>query len=469
MVGKNLFKKSILYFIGNLSSKVLSVLLIPIYAYFVTSDDLGYFDFSQTIMGIISPIIILAIWEAILKFILSEDDIRVKQKVITTSTIFSIVMSIIFTIFTFIFFTIYDHQLEYLSMVIAMIVIHSLVYVWQYYARAYEKNKLFVVSGIISTIVNFLFVILLVVLLNMGFLGLVIAYNVGQISIILIIERRLSILKNIKLKDFDCNLMKRMLQFSSPLVLNLISSWLISGFGRFIITIKLGTGENGIYSFANRFSLLITMIGTVVTMAIIEEAILSVKKNGIDKDFNKALEGLFKIFQYISLLAVPAIVIFYEFISNTVYYSSLVYAPWLLIFAVMITMASNIGSIFQAINKTKYQFFTTLAGALVTVIISLILINELGLMGVIIGQILGASTMMFSRYILVNKFVTVKINWIPIFFRMAIFILTVVICLNTHIYTNIIIEFLLIIIISVTNRDLLTNSVQAVKEKIRKE
>src|SRR5690606_36744450 len=98
MLSNNIVKKSGIYFIGNLSSKIMSALLIPIYAFYVNSDDLGYFDFSQTIMGVISPIIILAIWEAVLKFVLSEDDTKIKKKIMTTSAVFSLIMAIVFII-----------------------------------------------------------------------------------------------------------------------------------------------------------------------------------------------------------------------------------------------------------------------------------------------------------------------------------------------------------------------------------
>lgn len=452
MVNKSLIKKSGLYFVGNLSSKIMSALLIPIYAFYVSADDLGYFDFSQTIMGILSPIIILAIWEAILKFVLSEDDISIKRKIMTTSALFSIIMAIVFILGAIVFNLIYEQSIKYISLIIAMIALHSLVYVWQYYARASANNKLYVIAGILSTMVNFLFVIILVIFMKMGLLGLLLAYNIGQFSIIIIIEKQIGVIRNLKLRDFEFGILKKMILFSSPLVLNLISAWIISGFGRLIVTKELGTEANGLYSFANKFSLLITMIGTVVTMAIIEEAILSVKTKGLDSNFNKTLEQLFKVFQSFALLAMPAIVMFYTIISNTDYYNSLIFTPWLLLYAVTNTMASNIGSVFQAISKTKYQFITTMLGGIVTVVVSICFIESLEITAVIIGQILGALTMMISRYILINKFIVMKINWRPIILRTFIFVVVTLICLNTSLLISILIELLLVGVTVFINR-----------------
>ena len=61
-------KKTSIYFIGTLSTKMISVMLVPIYAYFVAVSDLSDYDYFATIASTLSPIVFAAIWEAILKF-----------------------------------------------------------------------------------------------------------------------------------------------------------------------------------------------------------------------------------------------------------------------------------------------------------------------------------------------------------------------------------------------------------------
>ena len=452
MSNNSLIKKSGIYFIGNLSSKMMSAILIPIYAFYIDTNDLGTYDFSQTIMGILSPIIILAIWEAVLKFLLSEEDLFKQRKIISTSAIFSIGMSIVFILIAIIYKQIIAINIRYFEMIIIMIVLYTLVHLWQYYARGTSNNKLYVLAGVVSTIVNFVCIIIFVVIFKMGLLGLLLAYNIGQISIIVVIENKLKLISKLKIKDFEFSILKRMLIFSSPLVLNLTFSWFISGFGKTIITLRLGPEANGLYSFANKFSLIVSMIGSVITMAIIEEAILSVKSKEIDGNFSKTLQKLFLIFLSIAILAVPAIIIFYKVISGTDYYDSLVYAPWLLIYAVASTMASNIGSVFQAIEKTQYQFITTLLGGAATIIISWALIGKFGIFAVVFGQIVGALTMMISRYILINHFITMKLDWKPIILLSIIFITVVIVALNTHFIVSILIEIVTLLLIFKYNK-----------------
>lgn len=455
MVNRSLIKKTGIYFIGNMSSKIMSVLLVPIYAFYISANDLGTYDIAKTIMGIISPIIVLAIWEAVLKFIMIENREIEKRKVSTTIAIFTLTMCLLFSMVSFFYIKFFSNSLEYIELIITMVILNALVQVWQYNARAWGKTKIFVISGVLSTIINFLFVILFVVLFKMGLLGLLWAYNIGQLSIIVLIECKIGVIQKIKLKDFSFDLLKKTLLFSSPLVFNIISAWFISGFGRLLITSKIGTEANGLYSFATNFSQIIGMIGAVVTMAIIEEAILSVKKNEINKNFHKTIESLFFIFQSIALFSIPIIVVFYTFISKTNYSSSLYFVPLLLVYSVINIMAANIGSIFQAINKTKYQFYTTMIGGIVTFFISSIFIGNIGVYSIIIGQIFGALTMLITRYKLANKFIILKVNWKPILFMTFIYIVTVIIVLNVNIVMAIVIELLILCIYGYIYRNII--------------
>ncbi|GMK38140.1 hypothetical protein PCCS19_11940 [Paenibacillus sp. CCS19] len=466
MLSKGLVRKSGLYFIGNFSSKIMTSLLIPIYAFYINADDLGYFDSNQAMMGILSPIIILAIWEAVLKYILIENDVNIKRKIVTSSALFSFVISIILLLGIALFDAIYDFEVKYFGLVAAMIILNSCVYLWQYYARAFKYNKLFVVSGILSTLVNFIFVIILVVTMKMGLIGLLLSYCAGQVATIITIEIKVRVVRMFKFSDFDIKWVKRMIAFSLPLVLNLTSAWLISGFGRLIITAKLGVYENGLYSFANKFPLVITMIGSVITMAIIEESILSVKSKKRGEDFGRTIESLFKIFQSIAIMAVPAIVVFYYFISKTEYHESLIYVPGLLVYAVANTMASNMGSMFQALDKTKYQFLTTAIGGLVTVVLAVCLIDKIGIPAVIAGQVSGAIAMLMLRYFLVQRFTVFKVKWSPILIMAIVFCTVAMICLNTNVMISVLVEILILGWIIYLNRKFVMLGWETIKSKV---
>lgn len=455
MRNKNLLKKSGIYFIGNLSSKIMSALLIPIYAFYINAEELGYYELSKTMMGILAPIIVLAIWEAILKYVLSESNKFKQKKIISTSAIFTIAALLLFVILAFIYYMINGEEITYFGLIVTMIGLYTIATVWQYYARATANNRLYVTSGILSTVVNFTGVILLVVVLDLGLLGLILSYILGQLSMVLLIDKKLKIIRTLNFKEFDFAILKGMLIFSVPLVFNLTSAWFISGFGRLIITYNMGNNANGLYSFSNNFSMIINTIGAVVTMAVIEEAILSMNNTQSTEEFSETLQDIYIAFQTIGILSLPFISIFYEFLSSTDYSNSLIYVPGLLFYAITNTMASNVGSVFQAIGKTKYQFLTTALGGLMTFLISVILINHIGIFAVILGQIIGAVTMLISRYLFVNRFSSLELNWVPILNLYLVFLVLSIITINSHFIINLIIGLVLIGVVIYKNKEII--------------
>lgn len=454
---KNLFNKAGMYFIGNLSSRILSTLLVPIYAFYVSTAALGSYDYTKTLMGIISPIMVVAIWEAILKFILSQDDDIIIKKVISTTVLFSAGTSFLFLLISIAVKSITKINVEYYYLIIFMIIVHSAVYIWQYIARSSNLNKIYVIAGVLSTFTNFISVMIFVMFLDWGLLGLYLSYILGQISIIIVIERRMKILSQISFEHFDLNILRTLIRYSAPLVLNIISAWFVTGFGKIIVTTKMGTEANGLFSFANNFSLLISMVGTVVTMAIIEEVILAVKNQEIDKTFGELMQKLFQVFLIIGIVGLPMIVIFYEYIKNTDYYSSLVFVPWLILYSIINTMSSNIGSIFQAMDKTEMLFSTTLFGGATSFAVSYFLIDYLGITGVIIGQILGVMLMFLLRYKMAKKLIKVTLKWKQIIQYLLLFVILSIIVLRVKIYAVLIIEIAVVILLLTKYKYLWTN------------
>jgi O-antigen/teichoic acid export membrane protein len=467
MEKKIIAKKSLLYLIGNFSSKILSSLLIPLYAFKVSSSDLGTFDNAQSWMNVVIPIVFIAIWESILKFVLSEEDDSMMRKIISSSLVFILSTSLFFSVMAVIY-NLTFRRIENIYFIVPMMLFGGLAQIWQYYARALKKNFVYVISGVVSTTVNVVFIILFLCIFNLGAKGLFIAYTISQLSVILTVEITVHILHFLSLEDFDIKILRKLLLFSSPLVLNLISGWLISGFGRIVITQFIGTFANGLYSFANKFAILISTLGSVISMSIIEESILSAKNEEFDKRFTQVMETVFNIFQSLIILAIPAIAIFYYIIRVTEYYSSLSFTPLLLIYAVLMTMSTNVGAIFQVVSKTKYQFITTALGAVVTVVLSLCFINILGVLSVIIGQVVGAVMMLISRYIFANRYVNLRIHWRPIIMKLLVFIVISLICINSSLVMSCLILVIATIYVAIINKQYIIFLIQFLRERANK-
>ena len=154
-------------------------------------------------------------------------------------------------------------------------------------------------------------------------IGLSISYIMGQVIIVILIEYKVKIIKRFNYKRIDLGELKSMLIYSVPLVLNITSLWLLNGFGRVIIVNKLGAEANGLYTFALKFGSLVSIIGSVIGMAMCEEAILKINDPDISEFFSDVNTRLFRLFLSICILMAPAITVFYYIIGGTEYFSSL--------------------------------------------------------------------------------------------------------------------------------------------------
>lgn len=454
MKNDSLIKKSLMYMIGNFSSKILSALLIPLYAFYISSADLGYFDYLQTLTSMLSPIVVLAIWESILKFALSEESEMEKQKVVNNGLFFSFCMLFFFLLLGILFKHVFFNNFNKYYLFLLMTFMFILGQVLQYVSRALQKNKVFVISGIISTIINFLFVIALVVFGKKGIDGLLVSYILGQLSISIYIIFSIKLHQLIKFKNIDYILMLNMIKYSAPLVLNLISVWSLSGFGRFLITNNLGVEANGLYSFAFKFSLLISMVGSVVNMAFIEETILTVKSSDFILNYEKQVINIATLFFNICVLALPIILVFYNFLESTDYYKTYIYIGPLILYAFYNILSTNIGTIFQAHGQTHILFLTTMFGAAINIIISVLLINVLGIWAIVLAQLIGSIVVSFTRYYLAYKKYRVNVYSFKLFVMTLIYLVIYFVSFKINLLGNLILATVFFVYIVYTYKNL---------------
>lgn len=453
MENKNIVKKSVLYLIGNFSSKILTSLLVPIYAFYVSTKTLGDYDYYMTIINIISPILFVTIWEAILKYILTEKDTEKNAVNSTTSALFTLCINI-FILFIGIISLIVSKDNLYLFIALMMIT-SSLSQIWQSYCRAYKKNNTYVIASLLGTIVNLLLNIYLICYCKMEIDGLFISFILSQFTIFILIEIKIKIIKKIKIKYFDFKILKQMLVYSMPLVLNSIAMWLINGFGRMIIVNYLGSEVNGLYSFAYKFVNLISMLGLVISMALTEESLISLNKKQLGKEFAKTNNSIFIFFISIIMISMPALNIFYSFLNETAYYESLYMLPILLVYSVYMNMSNNLGIAFKVLDETKYQFTTTLMGSLSTVVISFALIDVLNVYAVLVGQAIGAFIMFISRYFYINKYTKFNLQLLYTSILLLIFFITSTILFNAGLIINIVFLIVFVLFSIYINRSLI--------------
>jgi Polysaccharide biosynthesis protein. len=60
----------LIYGIGNLGSKMITFLLVPLYTYFIKPEEYGYYDLSLNIIFLMIPFVTLQLREGVFRFYL---------------------------------------------------------------------------------------------------------------------------------------------------------------------------------------------------------------------------------------------------------------------------------------------------------------------------------------------------------------------------------------------------------------
>lgn len=447
---KNFIKKSFVYFIGTFSTKILGFIIIPIYAIYLNAIDLGKFDFQQTVTSFLGPIIFLAIWESVLRFGIGEN--KKKMSSLVTNTLFFCISVFVpfFLVLFLVYYYIYGYQLINIFY-ISMIMIVPIATIFQYFARAFGNNLIFMISSILSSAVNLLSLFFLVIIFKFELFGLTISFLLAQLVNIGFLFFSLKIYKYISFKYLDLSFLKELLIYSAPLVLNLSFGWFLNGFSRFYINIKIGSLENGIFAFGSKFSGIMASFASVINMSAIEDAVLTVKsdKENFIKKFESDTNGLMFFLWNLLFLAMPFVNICYKFISNVDYQSSFKIIPFLLLIAIIQGFSTLVGNLFNVLKKNKFIFVTSIIGSVATVFITFLIGVKYGILGVALSQLVGSFFVFFSRYILGKRVLNYQINWFMFIFSFIFYVIIVSVCFLTQ--TKLQSTFLFLIVLLVVS------------------
>ena len=405
-----LVKKTGIYAVGNFASKITTALIIPIYAWFVAVEALGYYDYFLTLMTMLAPLCYMALWEAVLRFTIAETDTERLDRAVSTvfamvagSTLFIIIVSIVLC-------TIFPDMRLFVIYVALMITVYGLAQVWQFFARSFKQSKLYAASGITAALLNFASILILVCAIGMQLEGLVISYVISQASIVILIECKLRVIIRFDLSRVDRRLMKRYLAFSCPMAVNLLLGALLAGFGRILVVNHLGADANGLYAFAMKFGALVTAVGGIFSMAVIEEAVLRIGKPGHEDFMEKVANSSMFLLLSLAIVALPLVKILWPVLAGEEYASSLAMVPAFLAYGVLTVEATVTGNVFNIVNKTHFNALSMLVGCIVAATFSLALIGPFSTTAVAWSTAAGALSLLAMRYLIGRKYVPYRLH-----------------------------------------------------------
>ncbi|MDM1066143.1 lipopolysaccharide biosynthesis protein [Myroides odoratimimus] len=446
----DLLRNTFIYAIGSFGSKVLSFLLIPLYSFYISKDDFGYYDLVITSINLVVPFLSIQISDGAFRWLITSG----KEDRLIKETISNSFLVVLFSVFSLIFIGIIALYVSPLKghFIIFMLGILSIVYPYlQQVARGLGRNKLYAFNGVLYTIIFLLLNVLLLVYFKLSFEALfissIVAYFVCSLNLVL----QLEFYRYFSFKYLSFPSLRGLLNYSLPLVPNTISWWLVSSANKYIVLYYLGVSTNGIFAMSNRFPVVLMMINSIFTLAWQEAAIKQTDNSSKEID-SSVFEVLTKVqFVFVALLSLLSQFICLYFLSEE-YFESWRYMPILYLSVAFLSFSSYYGAFFLGTKSTSLIFRSTFYSGVVTVLVSLLLVKSIGLYGVSIAVLLGYVFMFLNRKHGVKKIISVLFPTQVFIKYMGICLLAILISFKGYLILNLVMLFVVLTYFIYDNR-----------------
>ncbi|SHF15752.1 lipopolysaccharide biosynthesis protein [Clostridium fallax] len=444
---RSFLKIGLVYVIGQLLSKAISFIMLPIYTRELGAMEFGKLSLADTVMDFISVFLIVTIFSGYTRFYRDykkEDRGRLRNTAITFAIFLLVIDILFFLIFGkiiaskvlnfdnsyYMFFLIFLRGI--ISQFISLLICD--------YTLKYEAKKIVIVN-LVMLVLNITFVIILVVVKRQGIFGVYKGYIYGSAIILVYL-----IIKNIKTfkLELDKSMLKKMVVFSGGLIPSGISGTILNLADRYFLTSYEGFVQTGIYSIGYKIGMLINPIFIAPFTSIFVPYKFQIYKS---KESHEKINKMFKIYNIVGVFIVLAITLyskFFIYIFATSEYMAAYNIISLILFSYFLYGKAEFYTIgMQIANKTYLDAIVMGIGGVINIILNIILIPKIGMYGAAISTLFSYGIMnslynyisqkMYS--IKFNNFISIKVYFIYGFIFLLYKILS-------FINKNLIIEFI---------------------------
>jgi O-antigen/teichoic acid export membrane protein len=254
---KRLARHSAIYGLGGLVSRILAVLLLPLYTSYLRGGGFGKIETVTALSTVLVIVLRLGISSAFFRFYFDTKDEEQRTLVVRTSFWFTMVMATAGLVVGFVLATPLAHGLKLGND--PWLVRAAFVGLWAQMNyeqltslfRVEERSTAFVIASLANVLITIGATLLLVVGLHKGPTGAVVGNFVGTLAVYLplLLYRRFQLGLR-----FDRELFRQMNRFGLPLVPSALALWAINFIDRIFIAQYKGQVEVGVYSVAVRIS-----------------------------------------------------------------------------------------------------------------------------------------------------------------------------------------------------------------------
>ena len=433
---KKLLSGSVVYFIGNALTQIISLLLMRFVTGNITPEEYGFFNLIVTISNLAIPFVTLQIADAVFKFVLKSENEQEKKEYF--SICFAISALSIALIYAIVFVISAFYSIPHTFLVATYVASYAMITVCQKMVRSLGKNKIFVTGNLIRTVIFLLLEIILISALDMGIEALLISHIVSTLFILIYTEIRVHTFRYFSFKALNFRALRRMVRFSIPLIPNAVFWWLTSSVNSVIVSFRLGIEINGIYAVSSKFTSVLGIVTGVLNMSWQDTAIADYGAQGFSEFLTKTFNSFIKIIFSAIVVLIPFVSIILPYMIDPTYYDAIQFTPFLLLASGVSAMSGFMAQIFAGKGKTQTILITSIFGMIANILVIVAFVDKIGLWAAVFGTIAADSVLFLVRIRLARKEFAKGISYGSILLLFLMIVISIFVYLNTNFVLNII-------------------------------
>ena len=396
------------YAIGNIGSKLITFLMVPLYTYFVhDTGDFGYYDVCLTVCLLLLPFFTLQLRDGAFRFLLDCDDETQRRRIVSfvartmaSSLVITLLVAIVLALFT---------DIQHLGYAVGLLIAMSLQEVYSQVFRGLGNNRAFVMVGILSALGIGVFSVIFVAYLHWGIRGIFLANIIARLLALVLVEAKVRLITrhtswNIRIGKVG----RDIIRYTLPLLPGSLCWWLTGSSDRLFVTHFLGLDVNGVYAVAIRFTGIINTLAIIFYQAWQETAILQYHSPDRDRFFSKMFNSYIFLLGIILVGYVFLLKVNYGWLVAPQYHQSLNYIYPLGLSAVLFALSAFFDMGYQCAKDTSRTLPAIVLSAVINVILNFMLIKPLGVYGVILTQVITYTVLFTYRWHDMRRYFVLK-------------------------------------------------------------
>ena len=464
-VSSNLFKNTGIIAIGQISTKIINFLLLPLYTSLLTKEEYGLIDLISTYATLLAVFVGLQLGTAIFRFLIPNRDDELKLKKLISTVICAVVLLCVIYSVGFVGVSSFI-RISYKWFLLYLVLATVYLQVISGIVRGIGNNSLYAFGNFLAATITLVMNVISIAVLHLGVEAMLLAYVVGPIlgaSVILLLS---GCYKYIDLKYFSFIEIKKILQYAIPLVPNELSWTLIHSSDRMIVSAIISVSANGLLAAASKFSYIYTTAFSIFNTSWTEQVVLHYKDEGGTEYISKMFDKMVTFFGSVGIGIVTCMPVAYNILINSQYRDGYGLGFYYVIAVFFNAIIGLISAIYLVENETKQIAISTAVAAIINIIVNLALIKFIGIYAAPISSICAYAIIGFWRLYDINRrHCSIKMKRRNVIVLLVMLMFSIFAYYQENIWINIINILVVAIVALCINYDLLKELARLIFER----